>query len=137
MNMPMEMMSDEAILEKLLAADALPERVLTIPRFGIPVKLRGLTGKQVYMIRERCTERKERRGQMSERLDEEQFNVALIAAATVTPNWGDPKLLAKYQASGGEEVIKRILLAGELSALGDAVLDLSGFNTTLDDLKNE
>ncbi|WP_240763035.1 phage tail assembly chaperone [Paenibacillus thalictri] len=133
----MNTLTDEQILQRLLDADSLPEKTVTLSRLGVPVTLRGLTGKQVYHIRERCTERKERRGQTSERLDEEQFNVALIAAATVSPNWGDAKLLAKFQASGGEEVIKRILLAGELSALGDAVLDLSGFNTTLDELKNE
>jgi hypothetical protein len=127
---------DDQILQKLLDADKLPEKTVTLSRLGIPIKLRGLTGKQVYMLRERCTERSDRRGHKSERLDEEQFNVALIAAATVSPSWGDSRLLAKYEASSGEEVIKRILLAGELSALGDEVLDLSGFNTTFDEVKN-
>lgn len=129
-------MTDEQILQKLLEADQLPEKTLTLPRIGIPVTLRGLTGKQVFSLRERCTERSDRRGAKADRLDEEQFNVALISAATVSPNWGDSRLLTKYQASSGEEVIKRILLAGELSALGDEVLDLSGFNTSLDEVKN-
>ncbi len=129
-------LSEEQILQRLLDADTIPERTVTLQRMGIPVTLRGLTGKQVFNIRERCTERRERRGQVTERLDEEQFNVALIAAATVKPNWGDPKLLAKHKASGSEEVIKRILLAGELAALGDVVLDLSGFNTELTEVKN-
>lgn len=134
--MDMEKMTEDQVLQLLLEADTLPERTVKIPRLGIPVTLRGLTGKQVFSIKERCTERKERRGQITERLDEEQFNVALIAAATVNPNWGDQKLLAKFQASGAEEVIKRILLAGELSALGEVALDLSGFNTDLQDIKN-
>ncbi|HOV80756.1 MAG TPA: hypothetical protein PK728_11745 [Bacillota bacterium] len=134
--MDLEKMSEEQILQRLLDADTVPEKTVKLERLGIPVTLRGLTGKQVFSIRERCTERKERRGQVTERLDEEQFNCALIAAATVKPNWGDQKLLAKFQASGPEEVIKRILLAGELAALGDAVLDLSGFNTELEDVKN-
>lgn len=130
------MLTDEQVLQKLLEADQLPEKTLTLSRVGVPIILRGLTGKQVFALRERCTERSDRRGVQTDRLDEEQFNVALIAAATVSPNWGDSRLLAKYQASSGEEVIKRILLAGELSALGDEVLDLSGFNTTLDEVKN-
>ncbi len=133
----LENLSEEQILQRLLDADTVPERTVTLPRLGIPITLRGLTGKQVFSIRERCTERRERRGQVIEKLDEEQFNTALIAAATVKPNWGDPKLLAKYKASGPEEVIKRILLAGELAALGDVVLDLSGFNVELGDtIKN-
>ncbi|MFB6364423.1 phage tail assembly chaperone [Paenibacillus ehimensis] len=129
-------MMDEQILQRLLEADRIPEKTVNLSRLGVPVTLRGLTGKQVYLLRERCTERTERKGQTVERLDEEQFNVALIAASTVSPNWGDSRLLAKYQASGAEEVIKRILLAGELSALGDSVLDVSGFNTTLEEVKN-
>lgn len=134
--MDWESMNEEQILQRLLEADTVPEKTVKLERLGIPVTLRGLTGKQVFSIRERCTERKERKGRFTERLDEEQFNTALIAAATVKPNWGDSKLLAKYSASGPEEVIKRILLAGELSALGDVVLDLSGFNTDLEDVKN-
>jgi Phage XkdN-like tail assembly chaperone protein, TAC len=134
--MDMQNMTDEQILQRLLDADTVPERTVRIERLGTPIKLRGLTGKQVYNIRERCTDRKEKRGQTTERLDEEQFNTSLIAASTISPNWGDPKLLAKFNASSGEEVIKRILLAGELSALGDVVLDLSGFNTELHEVKN-
>ncbi|XID92499.1 hypothetical protein ACF3MZ_29225 [Paenibacillaceae bacterium WGS1546] len=134
--MSFDQLTDEQILQRLLDADTLPERTVRLERLDIPVKLRGLTGKQVFSIRERCTERKEKRGQTIERLDEELFNVSLIAASTIAPNWGSPQLLTKFSASGAEEVIKRILLAGELSALGDVVLDLSGFNTELEDVKN-
>lgn len=134
--MDIENLNEEQVLQRLLDADTIPEKTVKLERLGIPVTLKGLTGKQVFRIREQCTERRERKGRVSERLDEEQFNTALIAAATLKPNWGDQKLLAKFNASGPEEVIKRILLAGELSALGDVVLDLSGFNTELSEVKN-
>lgn len=134
--MDVEKMSEEQVLQRLLDADTIPERTVTMPRLGIPVTLRGLTGKQVYTIREKCTERKEKRGKVIERIDEEKFNVSLIVTATVKPEWGNAKLLEKYKASGPEEVVKRILLAGEIDALGDVVLDLSGFNTDLSDIKN-
>ncbi|NPV90109.1 MAG: hypothetical protein HPY50_04945 [Firmicutes bacterium] len=134
--MDFENLSEEQILQRLLEADSLPQKTVRLERLGIPVTLRGLTGKQVYSIRERCTFQNERRGQGGGRLDDEQFNTALIAAATVTPNWGESRLLAKYSASGPEEVIKRILLAGEMSALGNMVLDLSGFFTSLVEVKN-
>lgn len=131
-----EKMTEEQILQRLLDVDTVPEKTVKLERLGIPVTLRALTGKQVYSIRERCTERKEKRGQVIERLDDEEFNTALIAAATVRPNWGDKRLLDKYKASSPEEVIKRVLLAGELSALGDVVLELSGFGVELEDIKN-
>lgn len=132
----MENLNEEQVLQRLLEADTVPEKTVELKRLGIPVTLKGLTGKQVFRIRERYTVRQERKGKITERLDEDQFNAALITAATVKPNWGDPKLLAKYQASSPEEVVKRILLAGELSAIGDAVLDLSGFNIELQEVKN-
>ena len=52
------------------------------------------------------------------------------------PKWDDPKLLNKLKASSGTEVVKRLLLAGEISLLGEGVLDVSGFNLDLDDIKN-
>ncbi|MDI6872281.1 MAG: hypothetical protein QME79_13215 [Bacillota bacterium] len=129
-------LTDEQVLQRLLAVDEVPEKTVAIPRLGIPVTLRGLTGKAVYQIREACTYRRQIKGREIETLDEEKFNCRLIAAATKKPNWGDQALLSKYQASGPEEVIKRILLAGELAALGDQVLELSGFGVELEEVKN-
>ena len=129
-------LTEEEILQRMLSVDAAPERTVSLKRIGIPVTIKGLTGKQVFTIRERCTITvKEKRGRSRE-LDEEAFNGALIAAATVKPNWGDPKLLAKFRASSPEEVIKRLLLAGEIAQLGDLVLDLAEFNTELEEIKN-
>lgn len=128
-------MTDEEILNKMLDVDSVPERTVLLKRIGIPVTIKGLTGKQVFAIRERCTITvKEKRGRSRE-LDEEAFNGALISTATVKPNWGDPKLLAKYRASGAEEVVKRLLLAGEIAQLGDSVLEISEFNTELEEVK--
>lgn len=130
-------LTDEEILQKMLDVEAVPERTVSLKRIGIPVTLKGLTGKQVFAIRERCTNTiTEKRGRSRRELDEEAFNGALIEAATVKPNWGDPKLLAKYRASGPEEVIKRLLLAGEVAQLGDMVLEISEFNTELEEVKN-
>lgn len=130
-------LTDEEILQKLLDVDAVPERTVSLKRLGIPVTIKGLTGKQIFSIRERCTITvSEKRGRKHRELDEEAFNSALIAAATVKPNWGDAKLLTKYRASGAEEVIKRLLLAGEMAQLGDLVLEVSEFNTELEEVKN-
>lgn len=130
-------LTDEQILQKLLGADTVPEKTVSLSRLGIPITLRGLTGKQVYSIRERSIMQvKGRKGQTEEKLDSEQFNCSLIAAATVKPNWSDAKLITQFNASGPEEVIKRILLAGELTQLSEQVLDLSGYNTELEEIKN-
>lgn len=136
-----ENMDNEDIIACLLSADAdeKPTRVIPIKRENglcFPVTLKAITGKQLYRIRSRNTRSINTKNGNVDKLDTEGFNIGLITAATVAPNWGDPRLLKKYRASSGDEVLKRILLAGEISLLGDAVLDISGFNITLDDIKN-
>lgn len=134
--MSLEHLSEEEKINRLLSIEELPEKTVVLERVQVPVTLRALTGKQVFKIREMCTYRKEKKGKVIENFDEEQFNAALVVAATVSPKWGDEKLLAKYKASDAEEVVKRILLAGELASLADIVLELSGFYTDLSEVKN-
>lgn len=128
--------NEHDIIERLLQAGDPPQRTVEIPRLGVAVTLKGLTAKEIYRLREEYTHRKEKRGQVIETFDEEGFNCGLIVAATVSPNWGDQRLMAHYKASEPAEVLKRVLLAGELAQLADVVLDLSGFNVDLRDVKN-
>ncbi len=134
--MEIQNMTDEQILQKLLAVDDAPTKTVVIPRLGIPVTLKGLTGKQVSTIRDRCTEKTGKGRNYMEKLDSEEFNASLIAAATIKPNWGDPQLMSKFKASSPAEVVRRLLLAGELDAIGDEVLGLSGYGVDLEEVKN-
>lgn len=49
--------------------------------------------------------------------------------------WGDERLTSRLKLSGGEEAVRRLLLAGELDAVGDKVLEISGFGVDIDDVK--
>jgi hypothetical protein len=131
-------LTEEETLARLLEVEPgkAPEDAITLRRLGIKVTLEGLFGDKVSRIRKACTYRTKRDGHTVEALDEEKFNCALIAAATKSPNWGDQRLLEKYRASGPEAVLQRILLAGEQSALGDKVLELSGYNEDVETAKN-
>jgi len=133
-----ENMQEADIITKLMAADPdnVPTMVIPLKRLGIPVTLKALTGKQVSRLRDRNTQTIKTKNGPVDKLDNEAFGIALIAAASAKPNWNDPKLIEKFKASSGSEVIKRLLLAGEISLLSDAVLDVSGYNLTLDDIKN-
>lgn len=129
-----EGLTDEQILSRLLEVDGVPEKTVGIPRLGIPVKLRGLTTKEVFSVQERAT-RKGKKGEAQE-LSAEDANVGYIVAATVSPDWKNKALLDKYKASTPEELLKRLLLAGEVTNLANEVMDLSGFTTELDEVKN-
>lgn len=129
-----------------------PRKVVSIPRLGMEVTIQAFMDKEVERYREQCTFRKKERGKIVEDFDSNTFSALLITGATKglslrmkkddqeeavdLGSWGNKKLLSMLKVSTAEEAIKRILLAGEISALGDAVLDLSGYNLQLDDVKN-
>lgn len=129
-------MSEDDIINKLLEPTDAPERTYAIERLGIQVTLKGLSEREIQRIRKECTVERKHRGNRTKELNEEEFNAALIESATIKPNWGDKRLLSSLNLSSGREVIKRRLLAGEMVALGDKVMELSGFDNELEEIKN-
>lgn len=129
-------MTEEDIIDKLLMVEEAPEKTYALERLGIPVTLKGLKEKEIQRLRKECTRTWTKRGQRHQELDAEEFNAALIEKATVSPNWGDRKLLSKFNLSSGREFIKRKLLAGEILALGDKVMELSGFDDELEEIED-
>ncbi|EOS57661.1 phage tail assembly chaperone [Paenibacillus barengoltzii] len=150
---------EQEILDGLFeTVSNLPEETVFIGRLGLRVTLRGLTSSKVDAIRERCTVRKTTKGQVTEKIDSELFNAALIKEATSMlevvkkanngedqsgkaqsvklSGWDDSRLTSRLKLSGGEEAIRRLLLAGELDAVGDKVLEISGFGVDIEDVKN-
>lgn len=128
-------MTEEDIINKLLEPTDVPERTYALERLGIQVTLKGLSEKEIQKLRRECTTETKHRGQRLKELNEEEFNAALIEKATVKPNWSDKRLLSTLNLSSGREVIKRRLLAGEMVALGDKVMELSGFDDELEEVE--
>lgn len=149
-----EVWNEQDILDGLFETAAnLPEEKVFISRLHLRITLRGLTSSKVDGIRERCTVRKTNKGHVSEKVDSELFNAALIKEATSglevvkkdqegnehtvqLSGWGDDRLISRLKLSGGEEAVRRMLLAGELDAVGDKVLEISGFGVDIEDIKN-
>ena len=129
-------MTEDEIINKLLEPTEVPERTYMIDRIGIPITLKGLSEREIQRIRRECTIERKHRGQRIKELNEEEFNAALIEAATVSPNWSDKRLLSNLKLSSGREVVKRKLLAGEMMALADKVMELSGFDDELEEIEN-
>lgn len=129
-------MTEEDIINKLMEPTEVPEKTYMLDRIGIPVTLQGLSEKDIQRLRRECTKEVGKRGNKRKELNEEEFNAALIEKATVKPNWGSKKLLDQLGLSSGREVIKRRLLAGEMVALGDKVMELSGFDDELEEVDN-
>lgn len=129
-------MTEEDIINKLMEPTEVPEATYFIDRIGIPVTLKGLSEKEINRIKKQCTYTRKERGRRIEKLDDEEFNAALIESATVSPNWNDSRLLDALKASDGKQVIKKKFLAGETSAMGDKILELSGFDEELEEIED-
>lgn len=148
-------LNEQEILDGLFeTATNLPEETVFIKRLNLRATLRGLTSSKVDSIRERCTIRKTTKGQVTEKVDGETFNATLIKEATAAlevvalnddgsvkasvklSGWADDRLTSRLKLSSGEEAVRRLLLAGELDAVGDKVLELSGFGVDIEDVKN-
>jgi hypothetical protein len=136
-----EELSEEETLRRLLAVDGVPMGRARLPRLGITVIMKGLTAKEVNTAREQCTTYREvkRAGRVVERIpeiDNAEYSAKLIVRATDSPKWGSPELLKKFSASSADQVVQRLLLAGEIEILSNVVLRLSGFEEGIDEVKN-
>lgn len=127
--------NEEEILRKLIGAkDDIPKKTVLIKRLDVPFTLRALKSSEIFSIRERCTYRNDRKG--VEKFNDEDFYALLIATATVSPDLKNKKLLEVYNAITPEEVIKKMLLPGEIIELADIVLSLSGWDSEVTEIKN-
>lgn len=132
-------MKEEDILAKLMGTHEVPTATIQVPRLGIEIELKGLTEKQISRIREECTTKRKVSGKLESKVNNADFDAAIIVGATTNFDWNNQKLVDSIKVSDGKAYIRRKLLAGEISFLTDKVLELSGFNDELEekeDIKN-
>jgi len=135
-NMSLEITEEEAIRELLEMARR--EETYLIPLQGerkLPVVLKALSDKEITAIREKCTRREKTSKGLKDVFDNDEFNASLIVAATVSPDWGNQNILREYNLSGPQEVVKRFA-GGYLAALGERVLEVSGYGVDMEQIKN-
>lgn len=140
--------NEKQVLDKLFAAseeDSVPKRKVTIDRVNLSFLMSGLREGKIEKIEKRFTTTTRVRGEEKQKLDDKRFNRALVAEATRAigddekVRWDHPDMLSRFKASGAEQVVKNVLLAGEIAQLADVVLDLSGYYDSAEeeeDLKN-
>lgn len=133
-------MKEKDILAKLMGTYEVPTATVILDRLGqIPVTLKGLTEKEISKIRKDCTYQRKFKGKIEDKFDGNEFDAGLIIAATTNFDWNNKDLLDSAKTSDGKQFIRKKLLAGEISSLTDKILELSGFNSDLEeaeDIKN-
>lgn len=123
-----QLVQNKEFLDKLLAPEHLPTKKVPMKRFDVEFVLQAVDGDIINRIQDRCTYYTGKGSKRSKQVDDQKFGALLIKEACVLPNWDDAKLLTHYKTHDAVDVIRKRLLAGEISFLTDHILDLSGFD---------
>lgn len=123
-----------SLLHYMLSAEpaGLPEESFTLERLGFDVKLRALNEKEIQQIEHRARRpatREEKDQGLAFARDPHRGNVLAVATAMVDPDLRNPELLGKH-GPNPEHVVQRWFLPGEITRMGDKIMDLSGYAET-------
>ncbi|WP_433614872.1 phage tail assembly chaperone [Paenibacillus cellulositrophicus] len=123
-----------SVLQALLSADSKPKRDVPMKRLGVDFQIQALDGKTIHKIQEQCTHYTGKGAKREKVLDEEQFGALVIQRACLIPDWSARELIDKYGSP--TEAILGVLLAGEIAKLSSEILEISGFDSDEDEIKN-
>lgn len=94
----------------------------------IPFKIRSLTQEENDAITKKATRQVKVNGQPIEKLDNTDYTRRVIVAATLEPDFTSTELCEGYGVMDPLLVPGKILLSGEYSKLGKAIMSISGFD---------
>lgn len=106
----------------------------------IPWEIRAITSAEDETLRKACTKRVQVPGkkyQYQRETDYDMYLGKLAAACTVFPNLKDAELQNSYRVMGEEELLKKMLSAGEYAEYLVKVQEVCGFDRDFEDLVNE
>ena len=91
-------------------------------------------------IRRECTKKipvNGKRGQFTQELDNDKYIAKICVACIVFPNLNNAELQDSYGVKSGEELLKQILLPGEYTELKAKVMEVNGYDMSMDELVEE
>lgn len=117
-------------LEEFLAlpdVDNIVEEVFVSKRLG-KFKVKAMTADEHSEYQKRARSKFTKNGVD---FDSAKFNLLICAGQVVEPNFNDATILEKTGCATGADLIKKKLLAGEISELSGKICEISGFDSTL------
>lgn len=107
----------------------------------IPWKLRTLTEAENEELRKAATQFvKGKGGQRVPEVKPEIYLAKVVAASVIYPDLKDAELQRSYGVMGAEDLLKKMLLAGEYAALIQKAQEINGFdrdiNAAIEEIKN-
>lgn len=133
-----------SLVDKLLQIDTakikMPEKEIEMKRLSkllgekVVFKVRAIDG-QRYADIQRLAIDISNKGNVKD-IDMYKLQVLTIIEGVVDPNLKDKRLLEHFNCATPEELVKKLLLAGEITDLYNEITALSGYETEVEDIKN-
>lgn len=123
-------------LQALLNSPVGPqEGIWRCTRLGVDFKLRSLSNDLYAQAQEQATRfvRNRRTGRMEKDIDGASLSFLVVVSGTSSPDFTDQRLLQKYKAMGPQDAVKKALLPGEIDAIAEKILSLSGFDEDVEE----
>lgn len=116
-----------------------PKEIIISERFvdedgkPVPFKIRPLTQEENDALVKRAKRTKTVNGMVQEYVDSSALSRSIVLAATVEPSFADKELCDAYGVVDPSLVPGKMLLSGEYAKLVQAINDLSGFNSPVEE----
>ena len=109
---------------------------------GKPVEweLKPIDSELDETLRKECTKRVPipgKRGQYNQETDTDKYIARMCVACIVYPNLNDAELQDSYGVKGAESLLKKMLLAGEYTELKAKVMEVNGYDLSMEELVDE
>lgn len=91
-------------------------------------------------IRKECTKKVPvagKRGQYTQETDTDKYIGKMCAACTVYPNLNDAELQDSYGVKSADALLKKMLKAGEYTEYKAKVMEVNGYDMSMEDLVEE
>ena len=91
-------------------------------------------------IRKECTKRVPiagKRGQYNNETDTDKYIGKMCVACTVYPNLNDAELQDSYGVKGADALLKKMLLPGEYTEYKAKVMEVNGYDMSMEELLDE
>lgn len=125
------------LLDKMLKADIeeikeMPRAEITIPRlvekFGEPIIVQAIGTDKLNEIQEMNNSSGKAGKHSTKAKDDLAATLDIVVEGTVDPNFRDSRLLEKFHTPDPADIIKAILLPGEIQQISMKILELCGMN---------
>jgi len=133
-----------SLVDKLLQLDAakikMPEKEIEMKRLSellgerVVFRIRAIDGER-YADIQRLAIDISNKGNVKD-IDMYKLQVLTIIEGVVDPNLKDKRLLEHFNCTTPEELVKKLMLAGEITDLYNEITKLSGYEVEVEDIKN-